>query len=172
MSDVDFLLNKWREKFKRGFLRFIILRMFCEKDSENDFNVLNGMIIRDRIARSTNNNWVPSPGSIYPILAEMESDGLIEQVLREDAKKFKWYRITPLGLELVSLLRKDSLAFRPSDEVFTNPRLFEQFKKEFKSIHRDVSLEELERLYRRFTLMASITKELMDEKKRNSSQRS
>ncbi len=166
MSNVDELLDKWREKFKRGFLRFVILRMFCEKDEENEFKILNGMVIREKIARQTNENWIPSPGSIYPVLAEMESDGLIERVSRDETKKSKWYRITPLGLNLVTLLRKDTMAFRHGDEIFTNPVLFEQFKQQFRLLHQQASIDELERLHHRFSMLALLTKELIEEKKK------
>ncbi len=166
-EQVEQLLNKWREKFKRGFLRFIVLRMFCEKDKNGEYRTLNGLIIRERIAKQTNNDWMPSPGSIYPVLSEMERDGLITQVsMDETRKKFKWYRITPVGLRLISLLRKDSVAFRPSNEVFSNPELLEEFKRNFKSYHQHLDIDELKRLHKLFQVMTTLVKELIDEKER------
>ena len=101
------ILNKWQEKIKRGFLWITILRLYDEKAP------LSGTDLKNRINK-IHNNWDPSPGSIYPILKELENDGLIVQdfdhVLFD--KKNKLYVITELGSELLVKLRNDVFAFR------------------------------------------------------------
>ena len=98
------IINKWQDKIKRGFLWIIILRLY-------DQNItLSGTEIKVKINEIVK-NWDPSPGSIYPILKELEQDGLIAQVKNSD-KKNKLYCITKRGSNLLIVLRNEVFAFR------------------------------------------------------------
>ncbi|MBU7032387.1 MAG: PadR family transcriptional regulator [Theionarchaea archaeon] len=55
------------------------------------------------IEKKTDGKWVPSKGMMYPLLDEMEEEGLIEiQELGERSKKI--YRITPQGETLLNTI--------------------------------------------------------------------
>jgi len=78
-------LLMFRRRFGReGVLRYIVLWIISEKPR-------NGAEIMDEIERRSWGWWRPSPGSIYPLLAKMESEGLV--IRKEDGR----YELTEKG---------------------------------------------------------------------------
>jgi len=73
---------------RRGWLRPLILSLLLNKGS------LNGVEIMDEIQRLTGGLWRPSPGSVYPMLAEMLEEGLV--VRRPDGR----YELSEAGRAL------------------------------------------------------------------------
>lgn len=73
--------------FGTGFLKLSILKMASE-------GPVYGYAIMKEISRLTDGGWNPSPGSVYPALQEMQSEGLVESV--KSGRK-RMYVITPLG---------------------------------------------------------------------------
>ena len=71
----------------KGMLRYIALKMF-EKQP------LSGSEIVDRIEEYT--SWRPSPGSIYPLLAHLQEEGLIEPY-PDDDPSLKRFKLTEQG---------------------------------------------------------------------------
>lgn len=111
------VIKRWLDNLQRGLLKIIILRMFQKQSENGEYVLFHGYKIIDRIAEHTHNIWRPSPGSIYPILAHMKNDGLIEECSEDPKRKIdskrKEYRISPLGIKLFESLERDSPAFRP-----------------------------------------------------------
>ncbi|MGD2072655.1 MAG: PadR family transcriptional regulator [Candidatus Thorarchaeota archaeon] len=75
------------------FLKLYALRTIsCKPQTGYD-------LLKD-IEKKTNGKWVPSKGMIYPLLDDMEKEGLIEiQEIGERSKKI--FRITPKGEHLL-----------------------------------------------------------------------
>ncbi len=80
----------------RGLLRLIIARLL--ESSE-----MSGMDIIRVLEERSNGTWTPSPGSIYPLLAQMEENGYI-QTVRVDGRS-KTYRLAPEGESLLKRIR-------------------------------------------------------------------
>ena len=71
-----------------GVLRFYVLKLISKSGSP-----VSGYALMKRIEEETG-FWRPSPGSIYPLLASLEEDGLVEY--RKD-KDRKLYLLTEAG---------------------------------------------------------------------------
>lgn len=75
----------------KGMLRYIALKIL-EKQP------MSGSEIVDRIQEYT--EWRPSPGSIYPLLAHLQKEGLIESYPDEDPS-LKRFKLTEQGLQVL-----------------------------------------------------------------------
>lgn len=75
-----------RRKGRLG-LRYYVLYSLLESPK-------NGMEIAHELFRLM--GWRPSPGSLYPLLFELEKEGLIEKTEEEK------FRLTPFGMEHIS----------------------------------------------------------------------
>jgi DNA-binding PadR family transcriptional regulator len=73
----------------RGLLRLLVLEMLSEKP-------MSGAEIVEQIAEQTAGRWKPSPGSIYPLLAWMQSKGFTEEA-PTSKEGFKRYSFTAKG---------------------------------------------------------------------------
>lgn len=95
----------WHHHFrgKRGWLRPLILAMLSQRP-------MNGIEIMDAIYEYTGRAWRPSPGSVYPMLAELAEEGLIRR--RDDGR----YELTDEGRELARLVAAP-LAPAPGDPL-------------------------------------------------------
>src|SRR5579864_3270361 len=89
----------WRGhgKARRGDIRTAALLLLDEEPR-------NGYALMQEIEQRSNGVWRPSPGSVYPALAQLEDEGLIRSEEFEGRKRFA---ITDAGREL--------LASRPAD---------------------------------------------------------
>ncbi|MHA1780188.1 MAG: PadR family transcriptional regulator [Candidatus Thorarchaeota archaeon] len=77
----------------KGFLRLRSIRLLMEKP-------MSGSEIADAIEAETGGRWRPKPGSIYPLLARLKKNGIIEESLHGQ-KGMKRYRLTKKGLDLI-----------------------------------------------------------------------
>jgi len=84
-------------KARRGDIRTAALLLLAEEPR-------NGYTIMQEIEERSNGVWRPSPGSVYPALAQLEDEGLIRSEESDGRKRFA---ITDSGREL--------LAERPAD---------------------------------------------------------
>ena len=66
---------------RKGDVRAVILSLLAEGPS-------NGYGLIKAIAAKTGGMWRPSPGSVYPALAQLEDEGLIEPTEHEGSKAF------------------------------------------------------------------------------------
>ena len=76
-----------RGRGRRGHVRYSILALLAEEPR-------NGYQIMQTLGERTNGVWKPSPGAVYPALAQLEDEGLIESFDNEGQKA---YRLTEAG---------------------------------------------------------------------------
>lgn len=97
-------MNRWHRRWwgegpplimRRRGLRHLILHILATRSP------LTGSQIADEIERMTWGFWRPSPGSIYPALAQLESEGLIKVAKVEGPKKY--YELTEEGKRLLGM---------------------------------------------------------------------
>lgn len=79
--------------FKAGFLKLTLLKLVSN-------GPMHGYALMKEIERLTDEEWKPSPGSIYPALQELVQDGLVTCTPRG---RRKIYEITPLGKETLEV---------------------------------------------------------------------
>jgi DNA-binding PadR family transcriptional regulator len=80
-----------RSRAKRGDVRAATLLLLAEEPR-------NGYQLMEEIERRSGGAWRPSPGSIYPALAQLEDEGLVRA---EETAGRRAYRLTPEGEEYV-----------------------------------------------------------------------
>jgi DNA-binding PadR family transcriptional regulator len=76
-----------RSRAKRGDVRAAALLLLAEEPR-------NGYQLMEEIERRSGGAWRPSPGSIYPALAQLEDEGLVRA---EEAAGRRAYQLTPDG---------------------------------------------------------------------------
>jgi DNA-binding PadR family transcriptional regulator len=94
----------------RGLLKIFILKVASKMP-------ISGIDISDQINFYTNNKWRPSPGSIYFILNELSSKGMISEVISSDSN-VKKYITTDKGMVMLSSFLK------VADEVLKRQFIF------------------------------------------------
>jgi len=102
-DDIDELRRMWRGgpgwgphrhgrgRARRGDVRLALLRLLGEEPR-------NGYQLMKEIEERSEGVWRPSPGSVYPALAQLEDEGLIRS---EEADGRKVFAITDTGRELL-----------------------------------------------------------------------
>ena len=101
----------------RGLLRHIIPRLLREGNK-------TGTEIMQELSDRTDDEWNPSPGTIYPLLSSLEEDGIIETVKIEG--RSKTYHLSDEGkkrLERSFKRRKGGVGHKTR----LGPKLWEQF---------------------------------------------
>jgi DNA-binding PadR family transcriptional regulator len=89
--------------FKAGFLKLIILKLLSKGPR-------HGYALMKDIEKYTEEEWQPSPGSIYPALKELENEGLITAKV---VGRRRLYDITPKGeIVLKGAIEHANIAFR------------------------------------------------------------
>ena len=78
-----------RGRRRRGDVRLALLMLLAEEPR-------NGYQLMQTIEERSDGRWRPSPGSVYPTLAQLEDEGLIRGVERDGARLFE---ITDEGRE-------------------------------------------------------------------------
>ncbi|MBC7087300.1 MAG: PadR family transcriptional regulator [Tissierellales bacterium] len=69
-----------------------------------------GNYIKEEIGRRLKGKWIPSPGLIYPLLNQLEQEGLIVGNWEEPIKRtVKIYTITEYGMEHYNYIKKQYL---------------------------------------------------------------
>lgn len=98
-----------------SFVKLYILHLLTEKS-------YYGNEIIDEIKARLDNKWEPSPGMIYPLLRDLESEGYILGWWQEpDKRSIRHYRITDSGFEhfqKIKLIHKDG--FEESMTIIRN----------------------------------------------------
>ena len=75
----------------RGLLRFLVLKLLAEKP-------MSGVEIVEEITQESGERWKPSPGSIYPLLAQLQNKGYTEEVPVKEGG-LKRYALTEEGMK-------------------------------------------------------------------------
>jgi len=84
--------GRGRGRRRRGDVRTALLLLLAEE-------ARNGYQLMQTIEERSGGRWRPSPGSVYPALAQLEDEGLVRAVERDGTKLFE---ITDAGREHVA----------------------------------------------------------------------
>jgi DNA-binding PadR family transcriptional regulator len=74
--------RRGRGRARRGDVRLALLRLLAEEPR-------NGYQLMQAIEERSEGFWRPSPGSVYPTLAQLEDEGLIRSVEADGARRFE-----------------------------------------------------------------------------------
>lgn len=156
----DEIISHWQDRIKRGFLWVTILRLYDSNPT------LSGTVIRDKISEMHHLNWIPSPGSIYPVLKQLSDDGLIALVDEND-KKNKDYQLTERGSKLLVSLQNDVFAFKARPlHLFRRMGSNEKvFKDRFHDMVKDLSPDEMDEVFDNLAKVLHWLEELIEQSK-------
>jgi DNA-binding PadR family transcriptional regulator len=102
-----------RGRKRRGDVRLALLMLLAEEPR-------NGYQLMQTIEERSGGRWRPSPGSVYPTLAQLEDEGLIRAVERDGTKLFE---ITDQGRERLGESKLDPAPWEDEQEDPTAPDL-------------------------------------------------
>src|SRR5512142_172341 len=74
--------RRGRGRARRGDVRLALLRLLAEEPR-------NGYQLMQAIEDRSGGRWRPSPGSVYPTLAQLEDEGLIRSAEHEGTKRLE-----------------------------------------------------------------------------------
>ena len=100
---------------RRGDVRLALLRLLAEEPR-------NGYQLIQAIEERSEGLWRPSPGSVYPTLAQLEDEGLIRSVEAEGARRLE---ITDAGREHLDTRAGEPDPWAPAAEQAENHPLSE-----------------------------------------------
>jgi DNA-binding PadR family transcriptional regulator len=95
-----------RGRRRRGDVRLALLMLLGEEPR-------NGYQLMQTIEERSGGQWRPSPGSVYPTLAQLEDEGLIRGVDRDGTKLFE---ITDAGRDRLSESKTDPAPWAEEDD--------------------------------------------------------
>ncbi len=97
--------GRGRGRARRGDVRLALLRLLAEEPR-------NGYQLMQTIETRSGGRWSPSPGSVYPTLAQLEDEGLIRSTEREGSRL---YEICDSGREHLESRASEPDPWAPSD---------------------------------------------------------
>jgi DNA-binding PadR family transcriptional regulator len=103
--------RRGRGRARRGDVRLALLRLLAEEPR-------NGYQLMQAIEERSEGFWRPSPGSVYPTLAQLEDEGLIHSAETEGARRFE---ITQAGREHLETRAEEPDPWQPVAEETENP---------------------------------------------------
>ena len=95
-----------RGRRRRGDVRTALLMLLAEEPR-------NGYQLMQTIEERSGGRWRPSPGSVYPTLAQLEDEGLIRGIERDGAKLFE---LTDSGRERLNESKTDPAPWAEEDD--------------------------------------------------------
>jgi DNA-binding PadR family transcriptional regulator len=98
--------GRGRGRARRGDVRLALLRLLAEGPG-------NGYQLMQTIEGRSGGRWSPSPGSVYPTLAQLEDEGLIRSSDKDGSRLFE---ITDAGREHLETRAGDPDPWQPTDE--------------------------------------------------------
>jgi DNA-binding PadR family transcriptional regulator len=102
-----------RGRRRRGDVRLALLMLLAEEPR-------NGYQLMQTIEDRSGGRWRPSPGSVYPTLAQLEDEGLIRGIERDGTKLFE---LTDQGRERLEESTVDPPPWAEEDEGTASPSL-------------------------------------------------
>jgi DNA-binding PadR family transcriptional regulator len=103
--------RRGRGRARRGDVRLALLRLLAEEPR-------NGYQLMQAIEERSEGRWRPSPGSVYPTLAQLEDEGLIRSGEAEGARRFE---ITDAGREHLERRADEPGPWEPDAEDTDHP---------------------------------------------------
>ena len=100
-----------RGRARRGDVRLALLRLLAEEPA-------NGYQLMQAIEERSQGIWRPSPGSVYPTLAQLEDEGLIKSVEADGARRFE---ITDAGRAHLETRADEPAPWEPPADAGDNP---------------------------------------------------
>jgi DNA-binding PadR family transcriptional regulator len=100
-----------RGRARRGDVRLALLRLLAEEPR-------NGYQLIQAIEERSEGFWRPSPGSVYPTLAQLEDEGLIRSVETDGTRRFE---VTDAGREHLHSRADEPAPWEPAAEDADNP---------------------------------------------------
>lgn len=107
-----------RGRRRRGDVRAAVLMLLAEEPR-------NGYQLMQEIEDRSAGNWRPSPGSVYPILSQLEDEGLIRAVDRDGTRLFE---ITDAGRAHVADREDPTPPWESEDDIVPVGDLKSQMK--------------------------------------------
>jgi DNA-binding PadR family transcriptional regulator len=102
--------GRGRGRARRGDVRLALLRLLAEEPR-------NGYQLMQTIEERSDGRWRPSPGSVYPTLAQLEDEGLIRSSESDGSRRFE---ITDAGREHLETRAGEPEPWQPTDEEGEN----------------------------------------------------
>src|SRR5579884_1223759 len=96
---------------RRGDVRLALLRLLAEEPR-------NGYQLIQAIEQRSEGRWRPSPGSVYPTLAQLEDEGFVRAIERDGARRFE---LTDAGREHLEARSDEPAPWEPAAEAADNP---------------------------------------------------
>src|SRR5581483_3487544 len=100
-----------RGRARRGDVRLALLRLLAEEPA-------NGYQLMQAIEERSQGAWRPSPGSVYPTLAQLEDEGLIRSTEADGARRFE---LTDAGRDCVQSREREPSPWEQEAEDTDNP---------------------------------------------------
>jgi DNA-binding PadR family transcriptional regulator len=100
-----------RGRARRGDVRLALLRLLAEEPR-------NGYQLMQAIEQRSEGLWRPSPGSVYPTLAQLEDEGLVRSAEAAGARRFE---ITDAGREHLESRVDEPAPWDPAAQDADNP---------------------------------------------------
>ena len=116
--------RRGRGRARRGDVRQAVLALLAEEP-------LNGYQMIQQLAERTEGGWKPSPGAIYPALAQLEDEGLIEQFDNEGNKS---YRLTEAGRSAAAEIGQKPWETFNADNAPAHPEALKALWGEFRGL--------------------------------------
>jgi DNA-binding PadR family transcriptional regulator len=103
--------RRGRGRARRGDVRLALLRLLAEEPR-------NGYQLMQAIEELSEGLWRPSPGSVYPTLAQLEDEGLVRSAEAEGARRFE---ITDAGRSHLERRADEPDPWEPAAEDAESP---------------------------------------------------
>jgi len=100
--------GRGRGRARRGDVRLALLRLLAEEPR-------NGYQLMQTIEERSDGRWRPSPGSVYPTLAQLEDEGLVRSTEADGARHFE---ITDAGREHLETRAGEAAPWDSGNEGF------------------------------------------------------
>jgi DNA-binding PadR family transcriptional regulator len=98
--------GRGRGRARRGDVRLALLRLLAEEPR-------NGYQLMQTIEERSGGRWRPSPGSVYPTLAQLEDEGLVRSTEADGARSFE---ITDAGREHLESRSEEPAPWESDDD--------------------------------------------------------
>jgi DNA-binding PadR family transcriptional regulator len=97
----------WQRRKRRGDVRLALLMLLAEEPR-------NGYQLMQTLQERSDGNWRPSPGSVYPALAQLEDEGLVRGT--QAGESGRTFELTDTGREHLAERGEQRPPWEPSED--------------------------------------------------------